>query len=618
MCGIAGIFNVDFGPEDISAVLRQMADSMVHRGPDDCGIFVSSELRAGLACRRLSIVDLTSGSQPICSEDGAIAVVMNGEIYNHRELRAALERRGHRFRSRADTEVVVHLYEDHGIDCLARLNGMFAIAILDGRARKLVLARDPCGMKPLYWTRTAAGFLFASEVKALLASGLMPAEPDWAAVDTYLATGFVPAPQSCFKGIQKLPPGGYAVVESGHLTQNKFWRLRFENGAAPRTDSDYAADLEERLRAAVRTHLDADVTVGALVSGGLDSSLIATFAAQSISRPLKTFSLVFPDDPDIDESRFSRLLTANLGTEHQEIEFRAADVPSILQKAVRSLEEPCTASPALLDFRLFSEVSRAVKTVVGGEGSDELFAGYGWLRSNIYHQLRRVVPTLLPRMLQPIMSDPRLVRACAVLSAADDASADPEWFRAFTPKQMDRLLRPDIRAARPDVSPLRVEAETLSSCSDPLQRRLAFAFSRRMSDGILLVHDKISMAHSLELRLPFLDRAVVDFALALPSHMKLRQGREKFVLSLLARHIPPEITRRRKFGLQYPERCLLSGPVRSFATEMLLDSSRPGGLFERRVLEPLLMRALSRPGERVRLVWMLLFLQVWWKEFFDG
>ena len=619
MCGIAGIFDSGLAPQELPRLLERMVDAMLHRGPDDCGIAAFPELRAGLACRRLSIVDLVTGHQPLASEDGGVVVVMNGEIYNHRPLRAELEKRGHRFRSASDTETVVHLYEDQGLECLGRLNGMFGLAILDLRARRLVLARDATGMKTLYWTGTPSGFLFASEVKALLASRLVRAEPDWAAVDSYLAFSYVPAPLSCFRGIEKLPAGEYVVFEAGKVSRGAFWRLRFQNSQAPKSDAEYAADLEARLRAAVKTHLDADVPVGAFVSGGWDSSLIATFAAQLSSRPLKTFSLVFPDHPEADEGRFSRQLTAHLGTDHREVEFRAADVPATLAAAVRHLEEPCTTCPVLLDFRLASVAGREVKTVLGGEGADELFAGYRWLRSQVYYRLRRVVPRLLARTLQPLVAHPRLVRACAVLSARDGVSADVEWFRVLTNRRKDELLLPGRRpAAKPDAAPFYLHPETLASCTDLLQRRLGYEFTRRLADGILFAHDKMGMAHALEVRMPFLDRAVVDFALALPSRMKIRDGRAKYVLSLLVSQLPPDIARRRKLGLHYPERVLLAGSNQTFTREMLLDSAAPDGLFQKRPLERLLGRSLSRPGEPMRLVWMLLFLQSWWNEFFRG
>ncbi len=612
MCGIAGAFGAEIATQELPALLERMLAAMAHRGPDDSGVSVSPEIGAGLACRRLSLVDLVTGHQPIATEDGRVLVVMNGEIYNHRELRAGLEQRGHRFRTSSDTEVVVHAYEEEGVDCLARLNGMFGLAVLDLAARTLLLARDAAGMKPLYWTRISSGYLFASEAKALFASGLVSPEANVDALATYLAVGYNPAPRTCFRGIERIPPGEYVVIEAGGVRRGTFWRMRFDHSGRVRGDRECAEELDATMRAAVKAHLDADVPVGAFVSGGLDSSLVAAYAAPLSSRPLKTFSLVFPEDPDIDESRFSRRLTAQLGTDHHEVEFRSCDLPGLLEKAVRHLEEPCSAGPALLTFHLASAASRHVKAVLSGEGSDELFAGYRWLRSEGYYRLRAFAARPLARALLRFAAEPRRIRALSILAAEDDARADAEWFRAFTPRIANSLLRPEWRSALDELAPLRLDPATAASCAGRLERRLALEFTRRLPEGILFFGDKMSMAHSLEVRMPFLDRQVIEFALALPSHLKIRDGREKYILSLLDGAIPEEIRRRRKAGLHYPERMLLSGKNKVFARDLMMDS----GLFLERRLGRFLERALAGPGEQTRLVWMLLLLAAWRNEFF--
>jgi asparagine synthase (glutamine-hydrolysing) len=616
MCGISGVFGSRLPPQELPRLLARMSATLVHRGPDDCGQLALPEMGSGLACRRLSLVDLVTGNQPLTNEDGTVAVVMNGEIYNHRQLRAELELRGHAFRSTTDTEVVAHLFEQQGLECLERLNGMFGLAILDVKARRLILARDAAGMKPLYWTETPSGSLFASEVKALFASGLVAAGPDWHTLHAYLAVGFHAPPRSCFRGIEKLPAGGYVVIDGGGVRRGTFWRMRFDTSRPRRSDAEYAEEAEARLRAAVKSHLDADVPVGAFISGGLDSALVTTFAAQASSRPLRTFSLVFPDDPDVDESRYSRTLAASLGTEHEEVEFRAADIPALLPAAIRHLEEPCNPGPVLLEYHLAEAASKSVKAVMSGEGSDELFAGYGWLRSGYYYSLRRVVPRPIARLAGPLVSQPRLVRAAGILSARTDALADIEWFRAFTAEQKDSLLSPESRISEGDTLSLLPHPDTLASCQDHLQRRLSFDFTRRLGEAILFMSDKMNMAHSLEVRMPFLDRTLIDFALALPSDMKVRNGREKYILSLLGSHIPPAIAQRRKFGLHYPDHCLFSPIGRAYVRELLLDSAKPDGPLVRSQVETFLNRALRGPGEGTRLIWILMLLQAWWNEFF--
>jgi asparagine synthase (glutamine-hydrolysing) len=617
MCGIAGVFAARREVGYLSATLRRMADSLIHRGPDESGFVVYPEMGAGLACRRLSLVDIATGQQPVLNEDGDVAVVMNGAIYNHRPLRARLERLGHRFRGASDTEVIVHLYEEKGVDCLADLEGMFALAILDRRTRQLLLARDGAGMKPLYWTEGSGGVVFGSEVKALGASGCVPLEPDWSGVDTFLTVGYVPAPQTCFRDIRRLSAGEYIVFRADGRDERAFWRFCFAPPLAPISEREYAEELERLLRAAVRSHVDADVPVGAFVSGGWDSSLVATYAAQQSSQALKTYSLVFPEDPDADESIYSRAVAHELQSDHVEVEFRNADMPRILSALMRHLEEPCTASPVLLDYHLAAAAGPQVKAVIGGEGADELFAGYPWLRSDAYYRMRPLIPRQLAKALQRCVFDRRVVRACGVLGADDDAEADMEWFRAFTVREKNNLLPPELRAEQPDLRFVRPHADSLSSANDPLQRRLALDFTRRLADGILFGHDKMCMAHSLELRMPFLDRPVIDFARRLPSRFKLgRRGREKYLLSRLTGPLPPIVARRRKSGLHYPERMLLAEPNRTYVRERLLDSTGPGGLFRRDALEPLLRRTLAGPGEGTRLAWMLVVLQSWWTEFF--
>ena len=308
MCGIAGGYQLDIPEAEIPALLGRMNAAMVHRGPDDEGSWTAPEIRAGLAVRRLSIVDLVTGAQPLLNEDDSVGLVANGEIYNHQALRQQLEARGHRFRSRSDCEVVLHLYEEYGPEGLARLNGMFGLAILDRRQRRLLLARDRAGMKPLYCAKTARGFLFASEARALFASKLVTAEPDWKGLNVCLASQYIPAPRTCFRGIERLPAGAFLLLEEeGRETRGNFWTARFDASGTPKTEPEYADELEKRLRGAVASHITADVPVGAFISGGWDSSLAAVFASQASSKPLKTFSLVFPEEPEEDEGRYSRL-----------------------------------------------------------------------------------------------------------------------------------------------------------------------------------------------------------------------------------------------------------------------------------------------------------------------
>jgi asparagine synthase (glutamine-hydrolysing) len=616
MCGITGIFAADLCDAEIRETLNRMMGAVVHRGPDEGGSAFFGKSRAGVGCRRLSILDLEHGSQPMPNEDGTVHVVLNGEIYNHGELRAELEQKGHAFRSRSDTEVIVHLYEEWGDECLEALSGMFGLGILDSRSGRLLLARDRCGMKPLYFTQTPSGFLFASEIKGLLASRLVPAEPDLEAVDSFLTVGYVPAPRTGFRGVKKLEPGEALTVDAHGVTSRVFWRVRFDNTKPPATEQEYAHELESRLSAAVKSHLVADVPVGAFISGGMDSSLVAALAVEHATYRLKTFSVVFPEDGSVDESRYSRKLVHQLGTEHHEIEFRISEVPDLLPKMVRHLEEPSTIGPGMATYKLASVAARHVKVVLSGEGSDEIFAGYPWLGSEAYYRIRPFVPRSLVRKLAEHSPSLRVRRVLRTLAAPDEVSADVEWFRIMTPNEKSRALRLPTPAS--DLDPIRPCPDTLASSADILQRRLALDFTRRLPNGILLMGDKMTMAHSIETRMPFLDRGVVDFGLALPSRMKWRGGRGKYILSLLANRLPSDIACRRKRGFQYPIRAMQRGTFADFARPYLLDSAKPGGLIARPFLESALAQWPREGHSGLRLITALLTLRAWCNEFFPG
>jgi asparagine synthase (glutamine-hydrolysing) len=618
MCGIAGIANSRLPSEDLAAALHRMRESLLHRGPDQGGSVLSPESGAGLASRRLSIVDLSTGMQPIANEDGTVHVAFNGEIYNHASLREDLEKKGHVFRSRCDTEVIVHLYEELGVECLPKLHGMFALAVLDSRSRRLLLARDGPGMKPLYYTRTPDGFLFASEVKALFASGLVEPEVDLEAIHTYLTVGFLPAPYCGFRGIRKLAAGEVLLLERGVLRSSSFWRFGYDTSAPVRTEREYADELESLLRDAVGTHLAADVPVGALLSGGWDSSLVASMAAEHAGSRLKTFSIVFPEDPDTDESRHSRLMSERLGSDHHEIEFRSSEIPELLPRVVRHLEEPCSAAPAVLGHQIFSLAAGHVKAVLSGEGADELFGGYRWIRSKNRRPLLALAARPLAAPLSRWIDHPRRRRDLLLLASRSAGEADAEWLRGFTRVEKRRLLNPHHGLVDPDLGPVLLDPAILSSCRDTLERRLAFDFTGRLPGAILFQGDKMSMAHSLEVRMPFLDRKVVEFALRLPSDMKVRNRQQKYILSLLSRRLPSDIRRRRKQGLAYPRWRFASQPLAGFARELLLDGASADGLLNRRYLESRLEAWLNpRYGEYRRVV-MLLFLQSWWNEFFTS
>jgi asparagine synthase (glutamine-hydrolysing) len=453
MCGISGFLNSRYSAEEAQQVLDRMNDRLIHRGPDEAGTISISELGAGLASRRLSIVDLSTGRQPISNEDGSIHVVLNGEIYNHRELGAELKPRGHYFSTHTDTEVIAHLYEEHGDDFLPLLDGMFGLTVLDSRRQWLLLARDRCGMKPLYFASTPSGLLFGSEIKAVIAAG-HPPQPDFAAIDTYLSLGYVPAPRTCFEGIEHLPAGQYLLVEPSGVHQEVFWQFTFDHSQPRRDDSEYVEEGESLLTAAVKSHLAADVPVGLLLSGGWDSSLIAATAMRLTSGPLKTFSVTFPDAPEPDETTYQRAMSDHLGSEHHEAEFRAREIPELLSRMVRHADTPSIAYPGLVHSKIAGLAAEHVKTVLSGDGSDELLAGYHWLGNFSGYGLRQVLPKRLLRPLAGQITHQRWGRSARVLTAPDDETADDELSRIFTQSEKKALIHSAGEGSLPDLAPV--------------------------------------------------------------------------------------------------------------------------------------------------------------------
>ena len=510
MCGIAGFFNSHFSAEEAQQILHRMNDSLVHRGPDEAGTIAVPELGAGLAARRLSIVDLATGRQPISNEDGSIHVVLNGEIYNHRELRTELESRGHRFSTHTDTEVIAHLYEEHGDDFLQLLDGMFGLAVLDTPRRRLLLARDRCGMKPLYYTHSSSGLLFGSEIKAVLAAG-HPAQPDFAAIDTYLSLGYVPAPRTCFEGVEQLPAGQYAVVDRGGLHRKTFWRFTFDHSQPRRDDNEYVEELDSLL------------------------------------------------------------------------EFRAREIPELLSSMVRHADAPSIAYPGLVHSKIAGLSAGHVKTVLSGDGADELFAGYHWLGDFSGYRLRQVLPRNLLRPLADQITHHRWGRLARVLTAANDQTADNELSRIFTQSEKQALIDSAGERSLPDLTPRNLDPETLASCDSRLERLLARCLTRDLADGLLADNDRTSMASSLEVRMPFLDNSLVDFASRLPADMKRRGTQEKYILRSLAQQLPPTVANRKKQPMRTPMSRAVRGPLRNYTRELLLDTN--GGPLRRPTTE---------------------------------
>ena len=611
MCGIFGIL-ARSGEEPDPRMLDRMARSLVHRGPDGEGVTVRG--RAALGCRRLAIIDVAGGAQPLWDESGDVAVVCNGEIYNHRVLRDELERRGHRFRTRSDAEVIPHLYEERGLDFLDALDGMFAIALWDARAERLVLARDRMGEKPLHYAATAAGLLFASEPKALLATGVVDRTPDGVGLADYLRTGYVAAPRSAFAQVAKLVPGTRLVVERDGARGAPYWQVAPLLAEPPLPlDLDTAARaLRVELRRAVEAALASDVPLGVFLSGGLDSTAVAAIVRAAIGPGLDTFTLGF-DVRGFDERDYAALAARALGTRHHTLTITPELFLEGLRELVPLLDEPITDQSLVPAYLLARHARTRVKVVLVGEGGDELFAGYptyvGGLLAPRYRRLparlRRLVGAVAPHLGASHGNTTLryMLRRFLEVAEAPTAVRHRAWTGCMSAETIATLAVPGgplVLPAEPEAPAARTELDAL----------LALDLTGYLRDDLLTNLDRATMAASLEGRAPFLDHHLVEFACRLPAALKLRALVGKRVLRrAVADLVPGPILRRVKRGLTVPLATWLGGPLLPFVRETLAR-------LDPHVMRPAAVRALldahvARRRDNRRELWTLVVLQLW-------
>ena len=610
MCGICGIASsVDaVDPARLSA----MSATLVHRGPDSDGTFVDGPV--GLAARRLSIIDLETGDQPIANEDGTIHVVQNGEIYNYRELRAELERAGHRFSTQGDTEILVHLYEELGVEFATRLRGMFAVGIWDAARRRLVLARDRYGIKPLYYRTYDGGLDFASELRALPRG-----EIDLEALESFLAFNSIPAPLTIFREIRKLPPGHILLWSNGESELRRFARpAPVEAGDVRREDeAELVEELRSRLRDSVRAHLVSDVPVGVLLSGGVDSAVLAALAAEESPEPLRTFSIGF-EERSFDELADARLVAERYATRHRELVLRP-DAALLLPALAEAFDEPFADSSALPTYLVSQLAAEDVKVALSGEGGDELFGGYYTyaadllaLRTAPLARLARPLVELLPSSSNKASFDyraKRFVRA-AHLPPLERHHGWKEIFSADA--------RAELTGRRTEFDPvdlLRARfAETEGA--ELLARLQDVDLGFYLADDLLVKTDRASMAHSLEARVPFLDPVVTGFAFALPTRLKVRGLRKKVLLRRAAAPLlPGRIAFGRKRGFSIPAAAWLRGDLESFARETLsVETLRRQGFVRPEAVARLVDEHVARREDYSRQLWGLLAFTLWYER----
>jgi asparagine synthase (glutamine-hydrolysing) len=627
MCGICGVVSLNGGDVE-PTMLESMNETLVHRGPDSAGTFRDGGV--GLAARRLAIIDLAGGDQPITNEDGSIVVVQNGEIYNYRELRAELERRGgHRFSTQSDTEVLVHLYEEHGARFVNRLRGMFAIALWDGNERRLVLARDRFGIKPLYYRLRRESLSFASELKALLRQPDFSSEIDLDALDAYLAFSFVPAPLTIFREARKLPPGNLLIWE-----ENGGAGVRIERYAEARPvpfdevrredEESLADELRTRLRDSVRMHLIADVPVGVLLSGGVDSSMIAALAAEESSERVSTFTIGF-EERGFDEREPARLIAERYGTDHHELVLRP-DAAQLLPELVETFDEPFADHSAIPTY-LVSKLARGhVKVALSGEGGDELFGGYNYYAGHLLAPpLGRVAAALRPLV-------ERLPTSAAKSSTFDwqakrfvRGAQLPVlerhylWKSVFSPEERAAIIRPEQRGTHDPLELLRSRYAE-SSGAEELARIMDLDLGVFLVDDMLVKTDRASMAHSLETRVPILDQVVAEFALALPSRLKVRGLTKKRLLKRAAKPlVPAAILKGEKRGFAIPLAAWLRGELAPLALETLSPQNlRRQGFFRPNAVASLIDDHLAGRVDQSRKIWAVLIFSMWFDRYAAG
>jgi asparagine synthase (glutamine-hydrolysing) len=620
MCGICGFFDFSrLDPPD-RPLLQRMNSSLRHRGPDGGGVHVDGP--AGLAARRLAIIDLAHGDQPMLAAGGAVCVVQNGEILNHRELRAELEREGVHFATHCDTEVLLHLYLRNGPGFVSRLRGMFAIALWDRRERRLLLARDRFGIKPLYYSASGGRLSFASELKALVQDPSFPREIDRAALHSYLAFNSIPAPLTVFTAARKLPPGHLLTCTPGGMAIERYARPAPATAdRLRREDADtLAQELRERLRDSVRAHLLADVPVGVLLSGGVDSSVLTALAATSSSERVSTFSIGFRER-SFNELDLAREVARRYGTDHHELVV-SPQISELLPRVVAAYDEPSGDSSAVPTYLVSQLAAEHVKVVLCGEGGDELFGGYEtYVADQLANRVGPAAARLAPLVERLPSSDARVsldYRARRFTRAAALAPLERHhgWKEIFSAPQRARLLTADWQDAGADpLLPWRARfAETAGA---PMLARLQDVdLGVYLADDLLVKTDRMSMTHSLEARVPYLDPVVAELALSLPTRLKVRGLSKKRLLRRAAAPlIPRSIIGARKRGFSIPAAAWLRGELEPFAREVLAPRrTRAQGYFEPRAVTELLDEHVARRQDHSRQLWGLMSFSLWLEQ----
>lgn len=630
MCGIAGWANLDpeqpqvFGDE---MILNAMCERIWHRGPDSEGLWLGTGVALGM--RRLAIIDLKTGDQPVWNEDHTVVAVMNGELYNFRQLRDELESRGHQFLGQSDTEILPHLYEEMGEAFLDVINGMFAIALWDLKLNKLILARDRFGEKPLYYGIFDNKLVFGSEPKALMTHPAVKADLNLDSLRQYLSFDYVPAPNSIYQGINKLPAAHRLVLENGKIKTIRYWSLSFKKPERKPSLKEATAELKELLDDSVRMRLISDVPLGILLSGGVDSSTVAAFATQHATERVKTFSIGFEED-SFDESKYAREVAEHLGTEHFEDRLSVDTAADLIGDIGKWLDEPLSDGSLLPTFLLSKFVRQHVTVALGGDGGDELFAGYpmyyGHKMARVYdaipHFLRATmiepVVNNLPSSTKNLSFDYKAKRFVAA-SKFDTVTRHHAWFGSFSPDEQPGLLSESVRELTKNNIYSSAKA-LLDTCdaTEEIEQMQFLDINYYMAEDILTKVDRASMAVSLEVRAPFLDHRIGEFAARIPLEYKLHGSTGKYILKkAVAKMLPKTVTKRAKKGFGIPIADWLKGKLNPLLHDMLAQERLiRQDLFDHEYVEKLIREHEQGVASRHKQLWTLLVFQLWYDNFY--
>lgn len=615
MCGIAGQVTRDRRPVQAERITA-MGESLQHRGPDDHGVYLKGHV--GLTHRRLSVLDLTAaGRQPMSNEDGTVWLVLNGEIYNHQELRDQLKAR-YRFRSRTDTEVLLHLYEEHGLECLPSLVGMFAFALWDDRAQRLVLVRDRLGKKPLFYALTEKSLLFASEIRALVASGAQ-FDVDSTALHHYLTFQYVPTPQTIFRGVHKLPPGHVLIYENGQVTERAYWSLQYQQKATGRTEAEYMEEFRALLRDAVRLRLTSDVPIGAFLSGGADSSTVVGLMAAEMAQPVKTFSIGF-QEAGFDERPHAREIAGRFGTEHHEFVVDTSAV-ELLPELARLYGEPYADASAIPTYHLAQLSRRFVTVALTGDGGDELLGGYPRYRLHFLDRaLAGISPSWRAQLRKVLGGDRHAAGARSLIGRLERVLAPfSETYLNricyFSTAEKDWLYTKEFKNQVVGADSFQVLSRWFeeAQASDLLDQLLSVDTRSYLPDDLLVKLDRATMAHGLEARCPFLDHRLVEFAARLPSQFKIRRSTSKYLLKAAMQDLlPRHILHREKQGFAVPLDAWFRGCWREVLCDTLLSARATGrGYFQPKRVQELIDRHGRAEGNYGYHLYALLMLELW-------